>query len=125
MFEGGFTFANFLADVLVIFLFVVWMWLLIAISGDLFRRRDISGGAKVLWVIFLIVVPYVGAFAYVLTQAAGMSERAAAQSARARDDLRSVVGFSAADELKKLDDLKAKGTISPAEYGLMRERLVA
>src|SRR5262249_3403790 len=55
LFEGGFTFANFLADVLAVFLFVVWFWLLIIVFGDLFRRRDISGWAKALWVIALLV----------------------------------------------------------------------
>jgi hypothetical protein len=56
--EGGFSFANFLTDVLTVFVFVVWFWLLIIIFTDLFRRHDISGWGKALWVIGLIVFPY-------------------------------------------------------------------
>ena len=125
MFDNNFTFRNFLVDAAVIFLFVVWLWLLISIFSDLFRRRDISGVAKVVLVIFLIVLPYLGAFAYVLTQSRSIGERAEAESLKARDELRKAVGFSTADELKKLDDLKSRGSISAAEYGRMRERLVA
>ena len=63
LFGGGFTFTNFLADVFAIFIFILWFWLLITITGDLFRRHDVSGLAKVLWVILLIVLPYIGIFA--------------------------------------------------------------
>ena len=58
LFDGGFSFTNFLADVLAVFLFVVWFWLLITVFSDLFRRHDISGGwGKALWVIVLILIP--------------------------------------------------------------------
>ena len=60
LFSGGFTFSNFLADVLSIFIFVLWFWLLITIFGDLFRRHDISGWGKAIWVIALIIFPYLG-----------------------------------------------------------------
>jgi hypothetical protein len=69
----GFTFSNFLTDVLAIFLFVVWLWLLITISGDLFRRRDISGWGKAIWLIALILFSYVAIFAYLITQGRGMA----------------------------------------------------
>ena len=64
LFAGGFTFSNFLADVLSIFIFVLWFWLLITVFGDLFRRQDISGWAKAIWVIVLIIFPYLGIFIY-------------------------------------------------------------
>ena len=73
--QEGFSFGNFIIDVFSIFLFILWFWLLITISGDLFRRHDVSGFAKVLWVIFLIVLPYIGVFAYILTQGRGMADR--------------------------------------------------
>ena len=57
LFGGGFSFQNFLADALTIFLFIVWLWLLITVAADLFRRRDISGWGKAIWVIALIVLP--------------------------------------------------------------------
>ena len=55
LFEGGFSFANFLADVLAVFVFVVWFWLLITVLSDLFRRRDISGWGNALWIIVLYI----------------------------------------------------------------------
>jgi hypothetical protein len=58
-----------------VFLFVVWFWLLIVVFGDLFRRRDISGWAKAFWVIGLVVLPYLGVFAYMISQSGGMEER--------------------------------------------------
>ena len=75
LFEGGFTFSNFVADAFTVFMFILWFWLLITVSSDLFRRQDVSGFAKVLWVIALILFPYIGIFAYLLTQWRGMAER--------------------------------------------------
>ena len=122
--EGGFTFANFLADVLAVFVFVVWFWLLIVVFGDLFRRHDISGWGKALWVIGLIVFPYIGVFAYLITQSIGMTERSTQQALQTRDELRRVVGYSVADEIKKLDELKKSGSITAEEYQRLRARLV-
>lgn len=124
LFEGGFTFANFVADVFAVFMFVLWLWLFITVAGDLFRRKDVSGWGKVLWVIALIAVPYIGIFAYLLTQGRGMAERSDARSQQVRDDLRQFVGFSAADEIEKLDRLKAAGSISEQEYATLRARVV-
>jgi len=121
---GGVTFGTFLVDVFVIFMFVIWIWLLISVFSDLFRRRDSSGVAKVIWVIFLIVLPYLGVFAYLLTQGGGMAERKQAQVSKAREEMRNFVGFSAADEIRKLDELKAKGSITDAEYQKLRARLI-
>ncbi len=121
---GGVTFGTFLLDALFIFFFVVWFWILIRVLMDVFRRKDISGVAKVLWVIFLVVLPYVGIFAYLLTQGWGMTDRDLEQAEAAREQLRSVVGFSVADELTKLESLKAAGTITDTEYQKLRARLV-
>ena len=120
----GMTFGTFLLDLLFIFFFVIWFWILIRVMVDLFRRSDISGGAKVLWVIFLVVLPYIGIFAYLLTQGWGMGERDMAQAEAAREQLRSVVGFSVADELAKLDQLRASGSITDAEYAKLRAKLI-
>jgi hypothetical protein len=122
LFDGGFTFANFLVDAFAIFMFLLWFWLLIVVFGDLFRRHDISGFAKVLWVVALVLLPYIGIFAYILTQSHGMAERDVARVEKAQNDLRKIVGFSAADELAKLDKLKAAGTISEPEYARLRAR---
>ena len=87
------TFATFLTDVLTLFLFVVWFWLLIIVFSDLFRRDDVSGWGKALWVIVLILFPYLGVFMYMILQAKGMAERSSQQARRTREELRRVVGF--------------------------------
>ncbi|MGB6444894.1 MAG: SHOCT domain-containing protein [Xanthobacteraceae bacterium] len=122
--QEGFTYRNFLMDVLSVFAFVVWFWLLIVIYGDLFRRHDISGWGKAVWVLALVVTSYIGIFVYLITQGRGMAERNAQQAQQARDELRSIVGFSAADEIIKLDQLKKSGSITEAEYGRLRAKLV-
>jgi hypothetical protein len=124
LFDGGFTFANFMANLFSIFLFILWLWLLMTVFGDLFRRHDVSGLAKVAWVILLIVLPYVGIFAYLLTQGRGMAERSREQAQQAQDQLRQAVGFSIADEIEKLDRLKSSRSISEEEYARLRARLV-
>ena len=124
LFDGGFSFTNFLMDVLAVFVFVLWFWLLITVFADLFRRHDISGWSKALWVIVLILIPYLGVFAYLIFQARGMAERNAQYAEQSRDELRRVVGFSVADELQKLDGLKKSGSISEDEFRNLRARLV-
>ena len=124
LFGGDFSFANFLTDVVTVFLFVVWFWLLILVFSDLFRRHDISGWGKALWIIFLLVLPYLGVFAYLISQGRGMAERNSQQAQQARDELRRVVGFSAADEIAKLDQLKKSGAISAEEFTRLRAKVV-
>ena len=124
LFSGGFTFSNFLADVFSIFIFVLWFWLLITVFSDLFRRHDISGWAKAIWVIALIIIPYLGIFIYLISQHRGMAERQQRRVQQTRDELRQVVGYSAADEIEKLERLKSSGTISNEEYTRLRARAV-
>jgi uncharacterized membrane protein len=121
---GGLTFGTFLLDAIFIFFFVVWFWILIRVLSDLFRRKDISGGMKILWVVFLVVLPYIGIFAYLMTQGWSMEDRELERAAAARDQFRSAVGFSVADEIAKLDKLKADGSISDAEYQKLRAKLI-
>ena len=123
-FQEGFTYRNFLMDMLAVFAFVVWFWLLVVIYGDLFRRHDISGWGKALWVLVLVLTSYLGIFAYLITQGRGMAERNAQQAQQTREELRHVVGFSVADEIAKLDQLKKSGSITDVEYGRLRARLV-
>ena len=123
--QEGFTYRNFLMDVLAIFVFIVWFWLLITVAADLFRRHDISGWVKAIWIIAWILVPYIGVLAYLIFQGRGMAERNVQQAQEARDELRRVVGFSPADEIEKLDQLKKAGSISDAEFTRLRARLVS
>ena len=125
LFDGGFSFSNFLVDVLTIFGFVLWFWLLITVFADLFRRQDISGWIKAMWFFILIFTSFVGILIYLITQSRGMAERNAERAAAARDELRKVVGFSAADEIEKLDRLRKAGSISETEFKGLRAKLVA
>ena len=124
-FQEGFTYRNFLLDALAIFVFIVWFWLLITVAADLFRRHDITGWIKALWVIAWIVVPYLGVLAYLIFQGRGMAERNVQQAQQARDELRRVVGVSVADEIEKLNRLKQAGSINDAEFTQLRAKLVA
>jgi hypothetical protein len=123
-FDEGFTFRNFLVDVFTIFVFVFWFWLVITVALDLFRRHDISGWGKAIWVIAWVVFPLIAVLAYLIFQGKGMAERNVQRAEEAREELRRVVGFSAADEIEKLDRLKKAGSISDAEFTRLRARLV-
>jgi ABC-type transport system involved in multi-copper enzyme maturation permease subunit len=124
MLSGESTFANFMADAFAVFVFILWFWLFITAASDLFRRQDVSGFGKVLWLILLIVLPYIGIFAYILTQGGGMAERNRAQARQVRDELRQIVGFSPADELAKIERLKSEKSISDQEYARLRARIL-
>ena len=105
-------------------MFIVTIWLLITVFMDLFRRHDISGWGKAFWVIGLMIFPLLAVLVYLITQGRGMAERNTQQAQQARDELRRVVGFSAADEIEKLDRLKKAGSITDAEFSRLRAKLV-
>ena len=123
-FQEGFSYRNFLLDALAIFFFIVWFWLVITVASDLFRRHDVSGWIKAIWIIGLIIVPYIAVLAYLIFQGKGMAERNAQQAQQAREELRRVVGFSTADEIEKLDRLKHSGSITDTEFVRLRAQLV-
>jgi len=124
LFDGGYTYSNFLMNMLAIFAFVVWFWLLVVIYGDLFRRSDISGLGKAIWVLALFLTSYLGIFVYLVTQGPGMAERNAQQAQHAREELRRVVGYSVADEISKLEALKKSGSLTDDEFRRLRAKLV-
>jgi hypothetical protein len=109
-FQEGFSYRNFLLDALTIFFLIVWFWLLITVASDLFRRHDVSGWVKASWVIGWIIFPFFFVLLYLIFQGRGMAERNAQQAQQARDELRSMVGFSVADEIEKLGRLKKSGS---------------
>jgi hypothetical protein len=123
-FAGGFSFANFFVDLLTLFVFVVWFWLAISVFSDLFRRSDISGWGKALWVIGVILFPYLGVLVYMISQGQNMAQRSAMRVQQNREELRNVVGFSVADEIEKLDRLKSSGSISDDEFARLRANLL-
>jgi hypothetical protein len=107
------------------FMFFIWIWLLIIVFSDLFRSKDLSGWAKALWVIFIIVLPYLGVLIYLIARGHKMTEHAAEAEAAQRKYIQEVAGTgasSSADEIAKLADLKAKGVIDDAEYAQLKAK---
>jgi hypothetical protein len=111
------------------FLFFIWIWLLIIVFSDIFRSHDLGGVAKAIWVIFVILVPYLGVLVYLIARGHKMSEHAMeaakAQDQAARQYIQQVTASSPAEELTKLADLKAKGVISDAEYESLKAKALA
>jgi len=118
-------------SMLVFFSWVLWIWLLITVYSDVFRRPDIGGGAKAGWVILTLFLPFIGVFAYLITQGRGMGERRAAQVEAQRaaldDHIRTVAAGSAngADELAKAQALLDEGVITGEEYATMKRKVLA
>ena len=112
------------------FLFFIWLWLLIIVFSDIFRSHDLGGFAKAVWCIFIIVMPYLGVFVYLIARGHKMSEHAMeaakAQDAAQRAYIQQAAGSapSAADELARIADLKAKGVIDDAEFAAMKAKVV-
>jgi hypothetical protein len=118
------NFGDFFLSVIVVFAWVILFWFVIMVLIDIFRRHDINGWVKALWVIFVVLVPWFGVLVYLITQHEGWAQRNTREAARERDELRQVVGFSVADELDKLDRMKSEGKLSDDEYQRLRGQLV-
>jgi hypothetical protein len=112
------------------FLFFIWIWLLITVFADIFRSHDLGGFAKFIWVIFVIFLPYLGVFVYLIARGHKMSEHAIeaaqAQDAAARAYIQQAAGSGGgtADELARLADLKAKGVIDDAEFQRLKAKAI-
>ena len=114
------------------FLFIIWIWLLIMVFIDIFRSHDMGGWAKALWVIFIIILPFLGVFIYLIARGGKMHERAAAEAAnqqKAFDQyVRQAAGTSGADtasQLQKLADLKSQGVLTDAEFDAQKAKILA
>jgi hypothetical protein len=122
MFFADFGSGQVLWSMLWFFLWFIWLWLLIIVFGDIFRSDDLSGWGKALWTIFVVVVPYLGVLVYLIARGHKMQEHsmraAQAQDAAMRQYVTSVAttSGSAADEIARLADLRAKGVISDTEF---------
>ena len=114
------------------FLFIIWIWLLITVFIDIFRSHDMGGFAKALWVLFVIILPFLGVFVYLIARGGKMHERAAqdaAQQQKAFDDYvkqtAGTAGTDTADQLAKLADLKSQGVITDAEFDAQKAKILA
>jgi hypothetical protein len=115
--------------VLEIFFFVIWIWILITILMDLFRDHALSGWWKAVWVLFLVLIPFLTALVYLIARGGGMRERTIKAQAEARQHFDSYVreqahAGSPADELHKLNELKEKGAISAEEFDKAKAKLL-
>jgi len=122
---------GFFWSMVIFFLFFMWLWLLFRIFGDIFRSKDLGGFAKTLWIIFVIVLPFLGVFVYVIARGNAMTQRSIemAQEQRAQFDsyVRETAGTSSAstaDELAKMASLKDQGVITEAEFASAKARIL-
>jgi hypothetical protein len=132
MFAYTYPLANLFGTMLGLFIFLIWFWLLIVVFSDIFRSHDLGGLAKALWVIFMIVLPFLGILIYLIARGGKMHERAAAQAAQQQKAFDTYVkqaasdsGASSAEELTKLADLKAKGVLTDAEFEAQKAKILA
>ena len=112
-----------------LFLLIVWFWILIAIFSDIFRSHDMGGWAKALWVIFVIVLPFLGILVYLIARGGKMQERSLEQAQRQQDafdsQVRRAAGASSnVDDLARLADLKEKGVLTDAEFQAQKAKLL-
>jgi len=124
------TFWNIILSIFWFMLLFAWIWLLITILADIFRDHELSGWGKALWVLFIIVVPWLGALVYLIARGRSMNERALAQAQRQDQAFRQYVQDaagdqpSAAEEIAKLANLRDQGAISEQEFAHAKAKLL-
>jgi Phospholipase_D-nuclease N-terminal len=114
------------------FIFIIWLWLLFMVFIDIFRSHDMKGWAKALWVIGIIVMPYLGVLVYLIFRGGKMHERAAQQAAQQQKAFDQYVkqaagtpGSSTADQLAKLANVKSQGLLTDAEFDAEKAKILA
>jgi hypothetical protein len=127
---ADYPFLNILWTMLIFFTWVVWIWMMVVILTDVFRRRDISGGGKAVWIIFLIVLPFIGVLTYLIFQHEGMAERQAeaarGQKTQMDEYVRSVAGSGGpAAEIDKAKGLLDSGAINQTEFDALKAKALA
>jgi hypothetical protein len=126
--EADLPFLELMGSMILFFLWVTWIWTVIAVLGDLFRRGDVPGGSKALWTFFIIVVPFVGVLIYLAAHGQGMAERKAKEVEEARNQyeehIRGVASGSAG-EIAKAKELLDSGAIDQAEFDRIKHKALA
>jgi len=130
VFAADYPFLDVLGTMIIFFTWVVWIWMIVVIFGDVFRRRDIGGWAKAAWCVFMIVLPFIGVLAYLIAQHDGIAERNLERTQAAQQEfdahVKSVAGSDgAAGEIEKAEQLLRRGTITDAEFATLKARALA
>ena len=127
MLADSYPFWSLMWTMIVFFVWILWFWLLFVVLADVFRRHDISGWGKTGWIIFVVILPFLGVFIYLITQNDGMNERRQkdmqAQQAQVDDYVRKTAGTAgAAGEIEKGKALLDSGAITQAEYDAIKQK---
>jgi hypothetical protein len=131
VFAADYPFLNIFWTMIIFFAWVIWIWMMIAILGDVFKRRDMSGWGKAGWTVFLIVLPFVGALIYLISNHDGMADRNVQEAQAARAEFDDYVktaannGGGAAAEIEKAKGLLDSGAIDQAEYDAIKAKALA
>jgi hypothetical protein len=130
MLASSYPFLDVVWTMLIFFGWVIWFWLLITVFSDLFRRHDVGGGGKVLWCIFVIVLPFLGVFIYLLVEHQGMTDRSVKQAQAQQQEFDSYVKNVAASsgpagEIEHAKQLLDSGTITQAEFDALKSKALA
>jgi putative oligomerization/nucleic acid binding protein/phospholipase D-like protein len=130
MLAADYPFLDVMWTMFAFFLWVLWFWLLFTVFGDIFRRHDLSGWGKAGWLIFTILLPYLGVFVYLISQSKGMAERnlerARSQQAQFDEYVRDAAGGGgAAGEIERAKNLLDSGAISQAEFDAIKQKALA
>jgi phospholipase D-like protein/putative oligomerization/nucleic acid binding protein len=124
-----YSFGDVMWSMLVFFVWILWFWLLFTVFGDLFTRHDISGWAKAGWSIFVIFLPFLGCFIYLISQGKAMGERAVqraqGQQKEMDDYVRSVATSGPTDQIARGKELLDSGAITQAEYDQLKSKALA
>ncbi len=128
--SSSYPLLNIFLNMLEFFLWVVWIWLLIMVFIDIFRSHDLSGWAKALWVLFVVILPFLGVLVYLIARGSNMHERAERQAAQQDQARRAYIQQAAgtsstADQLAKLADLRDRGVISAEEFEREKAKVLA
>ena len=126
MVAASYPFLDVLWSMVIFFAFIIWIWLLITVFADVFRRRDIGGGMKAVWIIFVILLPYLGVLIYLIAEHNGMADRSEAQMQQIKSQqdeyIKSVAGSSPADQIARAKSLLVSCAISQAEFDALKTK---
>jgi Short C-terminal domain/Phospholipase_D-nuclease N-terminal len=128
--SNSYPFLEVFWTLLIFFAFIIWLWILFTVFTDIFRRHDTSGFVKVIWIIFIIIIPYFGSFIYLIFEHKGMTERAIAAQKQAQaqfdDYVKSAAGSGdPTEQIAKAKQLLDSGTITQAEFDQIKQKALA